>query len=79
MSDFSNLVIVRDFVSKNNGIPYGVYSVDYKDENYILVRNNDSLGVVQFVYGKPATECIHTARDDWKQKFFDYLESQRGV
>lgn len=69
-----DIKVVKEFT--NDGRTYGVYDVLLNDTRYILIRNHDSVGAVQFHYGEPASKCIDIIRDDVKIEFFSKLHQE---
>ncbi len=74
MSKISKVVTIREFI--NDGITYGVYSLDFNGEQKIFIRNGDSVGVVSHLFGEPANKCVCIIRDDFKQEFLAALNSK---
>jgi len=74
MSKFKEITVIKEFV--NDGIPYGVYSVIFNDNQEIFIRNNDSLGVVSFFYDRTSDKCVSIVRNDVKEEFFDMLSNR---
>ncbi len=63
---------IREF--KHDGLSFGVYLVTLQGEKKILVRNENSVGVICHYIAKPANECISILREDIKQEFLKALE-----
>lgn len=59
----------------NNGECYGLYLATFGTrDNRVILRNGESVGVVEFLVGKKATNCIGEMREDVKIKFLKILE-----
>lgn len=64
--------IIKEFTSEN--ITYGIYSVIFKGEQKVFIRNGNSIGVVVHYFGEPASKCISEIRDDIKEEFLSKLK-----
>jgi len=68
------LQTIYEFHNKENETICGLYQVKLSSERtYYFLRNNESVGVIVHLLGKPASECISIIRDDVKQEFFSKL------
>jgi len=75
MGSFKNLIIVREF--KSMGKFCGVYSIKFRGDDEVFIRNGKFLGVVAFLYGAQASKCVLPVRDDVQKEFLEYLEQSR--
>lgn len=62
----------------NDGRTYGLYKVKLNNSTYYLVRNDQSLGAIQHLFGHPAWECIQPVRDDVKEELFKMLNNDKA-
>jgi hypothetical protein len=65
---------IYEFSNKDSKTTNGLYHVQIDGGNkYYFLRNNNSVGAIQHLFNRPASECIGLIRDDVKQKFFELL------
>ena len=74
------LQTIYEFHNKEQDTTCGLYYVETELGNkHYFVRNNKSVGAIQHLLGRPASECVAIIRDDVKQKFFELLaEAKHG-
>ncbi len=72
MGNFKDIQVIKEF--KNDDRNYGVYSLIFKSEHHVFIRNNNSVGTVAFYYDEPASKCVSEIRADVKAEFFEELE-----
>jgi hypothetical protein len=66
---------IYEFHNKDLDTTCGLYHVELDSgSKHYLLRNNESVGAIQHLYGRPAVECIGIIRNDVKQEFFELLE-----
>lgn len=73
MMTIDKVIKIQEFM--NDGVIYGAYSVTSNNKQYIFIRNNNSIGVINFYLGEPVTKCISEIRDDVRDSFLALLKS----
>jgi hypothetical protein len=76
MVKFERVDVIEEF--KNNENTYGIYWAEINTqrdgvEKKLIIRNEDSFGVVVHPLGGTAKECILEMRDDVAEEFIKYL------
>ena len=71
MNTISEIKTIQEFT--NDSTTCGVYSLLFKGEQKIFIRNGDSIGVVSFLLGRSASQCVSEIRDDIKYDFLAQL------
>jgi hypothetical protein len=71
MTKIDNVKVIKEFT--NDDITYGIYEVEINQKREFLIRNGDSVGAIQFFYGKPAPQCVAEIREDVKSDFLKVL------
>ena len=72
MKVIDNINKIQEFT--NDGVTYGVYSVNIKGNLRILIRNGNSVGAVCYYWGKTASQCVDEIREDIKEEFLELLK-----
>jgi len=69
----TNIQIIYEFTNKDYQTTCGVYLLKFKGERHLFIRNNQSVGTVQHLLDRPASECVSIIRNDIKEEFFAEL------
>lgn len=77
MNRVRDIQIINEF-SINSGLTYGIYSLMFKDERKVFIKNGDSIGVISHLLGEPASKCVNEIREDVKQEFLECLNLMRA-
>ena len=77
MSRIKNIKVIQEFT--NNNITHGVYTLMFREDSLVFIRNGDSIGVVSYFRNRPANECVSIITDDLKQEFLYLLEQKKQV
>lgn len=65
--------IVKQFT--NDGITYGVYKIKVLGNEEIVVRNDKSIAILQFMFSEPAHKNLYPATTKLVNGFFEALEA----
>ena len=64
----------------HNGVACGVYKVEILETSWekeqVFIQHGDSVGIVTFLVGKPATECISPLKKGAVKIFMDALKEK---
>jgi len=69
----TDIQIIYEFTNKEYQTTNGAYLLDFKGEQMLFIRNNNSVGVVAHYLDRLASECVSIIRKDVKEEFFAEL------